>query len=284
MKKKVLITCAVVLGVLLAVYLGFAFYFSSHYLFNTKINSVKYAGKTAKEALEKNTALSRDYLLTITDRKGNSFSLKGPDFSYEYVSNGDEEQILKSQNAFTWPVSLFKAQNYTLKGSSKYDDATLAEKLKALDIFSDDYIENPEDAHIEIKDGKYDVIEEKNGCKPIYDSILAEVKDALDNELPKLTLSDDCYEAPKITKNSDTIKNEKEALDKYTASTVTYKIEGADEKLDSAKILDMLSISDDGSVSIDDAKVTNMSSSLLPNTIPSAANAHSKHPQVTLLK
>ena len=50
MKKKVLITCAVVLGVLLAVYLGFAFYFSSHYLFNTKINSVKYAGKTAKEA------------------------------------------------------------------------------------------------------------------------------------------------------------------------------------------------------------------------------------------
>lgn len=48
MKKKVLITCAVVLGVLLAVYLGFAFYFSSHYLFNTKINSVKYAGKTAK--------------------------------------------------------------------------------------------------------------------------------------------------------------------------------------------------------------------------------------------
>ena len=59
MKKKVLITCAVVLGVLLAVYLGFAFYFSSHYLFNTKINSVKYAGKTAKEALEKNTALSR---------------------------------------------------------------------------------------------------------------------------------------------------------------------------------------------------------------------------------
>lgn len=52
-EEKVLITCAVVLGVLLAVYLGFAFYFSSHYLFNTKINSVKYAGKTAKEALEK---------------------------------------------------------------------------------------------------------------------------------------------------------------------------------------------------------------------------------------
>ena len=34
----------------------------------------------------------------------------------------------------------------------------MAEKLKALDIFSDDYIENPEDAHIEIKDGKYDEV------------------------------------------------------------------------------------------------------------------------------
>ena len=69
----------------------------------------------------------------------------------------------------------------------------------SLDIFSDDYIENPEDAHIEIKDGKYNVIEEKNGCTPIYDSILAEVKDALDNELPKLSLSDDCYEAVSYT-------------------------------------------------------------------------------------
>lgn len=57
MKKKVLIACAVVLGVILAVYLGFAFYFSSHYLFNTKINSVKYAGKTVKEALEKKYSL-----------------------------------------------------------------------------------------------------------------------------------------------------------------------------------------------------------------------------------
>ena len=75
MKKKVLITCAVVLGVLLAVYLGFAFYFSSHYLFNTKINSVKYAGKTAKEAIEKNTALSRDYLLTISMWASSGFSM-----------------------------------------------------------------------------------------------------------------------------------------------------------------------------------------------------------------
>ena len=81
------------------------------------------------------------------------------------------------------------------------------------------------------------MIEEKNGCKPIYDSILAEVKDALDNELPKLSLSDDCYEAPKITKNSDTIKNEKEALDKYTASTVTYKIEVPTRSLTQPKSL-----------------------------------------------
>ena len=96
MKKKVLIACAAVCGVLLAVYLGFAFYFNSHYLWHTKINSVKYGGKTADQAVERNTELSRDYMLTITDRKGNTFSLKGPDFSYEYVSTGDEEKILKS--------------------------------------------------------------------------------------------------------------------------------------------------------------------------------------------
>ena len=76
MKKKVLITCAVVLGVLLAVYLGFAFYFSSHYLFNTKINSVKYAGKTAKEALEKNAALAATICSQSLIEKATAFHLR----------------------------------------------------------------------------------------------------------------------------------------------------------------------------------------------------------------
>lgn len=256
MKKKVLIACAAVCGVLLAVYLGFAFYFNSHYLWHTKINSVKYGGKTADQAVERNTELSRDYMLTITDRKGNTFSLKGPDFSYEYVSAGDEEKILKSQNAFTWPASIFKSYSYDLKASSKYDDTKLEEQLKALDIFSDDYIEEPEDARIEISDGSYSVIDEKPGSKPVYDQILSEVKDSLDNEVSELTLSDDCYETPAVTTDSEIISTEKNALDKYTSATVTYDIEGADEKLDSAKILDMLNIGDDGSVSIDDEKVT----------------------------
>lgn len=256
MKKKILIACAAVIGVLLAVYLGFALYFSSHYLWHTKINSVRYGGKTAAEAVEKNTALSRDYMLTLTDRKGNTFSLKGPDFAYEYVSTGDEEKILKSQNPFTWPASIFKSSSYTLTASTKYDDSKLEEKLKALDIFSDDYIEEPENARIDIADGKYEVIDEKAGCKPVYDQILLEVKTCLDDEVAKYTLSDDCYVSPEITTASDVITTEKDALDKYTSATVTYDIEGADEKLDSAAILDMLVIGDDNSVSIDDEKVT----------------------------
>ncbi len=256
MKKKVLIACAAVFALLLAVYLGFAFYFSSHYLWHTKINAIKYGGKTADQAVKRNTELSRDYMLTITDRKGNSFSLKGPDFSYEYVSTGDEEKILKSQNAFTWPASIFKSYSYDLKASSKYDDTKLEEQLKSLDIFSDDYIEKPEDARIEISDGTYTVVNEKPGNKPVYDQILSEVKTSLDNEAPELTLSDSCYETPAITVDSDLITSEKAALDKYTAATVTYDIEGYDEKLDSAKILDMLDISEDGSVTINDEKLT----------------------------
>ena len=100
------------------------------------------------------------------------------------------------------------------------------------------------------------MIDEKPGSKPVYDQILSEVKDSLDNEVSELTLSDDCYETPAVTTDSEVITTEKDALDKYTSATVTYDIEGADEKLDSAKILDMLNIGDDGSVSIDDEKVT----------------------------
>ena len=43
--KKWMIISASVVGVLLAVYLGFAFYFNSHFYFSTKINGNKFGGK-----------------------------------------------------------------------------------------------------------------------------------------------------------------------------------------------------------------------------------------------
>jgi hypothetical protein len=61
---------------------------------------------------------------------------------------------------------------------------------------------------------------------------------------------------PEIYANDESITHTASQLDAYTASTVTYTIEGADEVLDKAKILSMLDIDDNGDVSINDGKLT----------------------------
>lgn len=256
MRRKLIITCVVVATVLLSIYLGVAFYFNSHYMWNTTINSINFGGKTADYAVSKNTEISESYRLSITDRAGNIFSLNGADFLYKYVSTGEEEKILKSQNPFTWPVSVFKANSYTLQASSSYDIELLKEKVDTLAIFSSEYIEQPQNASIQVADGTYSVVPEVLGTVPIYEQIFTEIQNSLDAESKSLTLSDSCYEKPQITSESDIISNAIEQLDRYTSSTITYDIEGSDEKLSSSDILDMIIISDDYSVTLDDTKIT----------------------------
>ena len=125
MKKVVLIGIGVFAGVLLAIYFGFTIFFSSHYLWNTTINTIECGGKTSDYAIKKSSSIAEDYLLTIIDRNENKFYIKGPDISYKYVPLGEEERFLKEQNPFTWPASLFKSYKYELSTSVSFDEPRL---------------------------------------------------------------------------------------------------------------------------------------------------------------
>ena len=87
--KKFLIP-SIIVGVLLALYLGMSLFFSFHYYPDTKIGTVKCGLKTSSYAVDRNKQLGEDYMLSVTDRKGNKFTLTGNDFSYGYVPSGEE--------------------------------------------------------------------------------------------------------------------------------------------------------------------------------------------------
>lgn len=262
MKKKILIGLGIVVGILLAIYLGLAIYFNSHYFWHTTINSVKYGGKTSEYAVSRNTELSKDYLLTVTDRNDNKFKLTGSDFSYEYTSTGEEKNILKGQNSFTWPACIFKSYDYELEASSVCDDSALESAIDSLEIFSDDYITQPENAYISVTDGDYEVVSENPGTVPIRDTIINEIKQAVVLGQNTVTLSDDCYEKPEITAETQSLKDAVSKIENYCNSTISYDIDGADEGLTKADILGMLVVGDDFSVSIDDEKLTKYVQSL----------------------
>lgn len=242
--------------VLIGIYLGVGIFYSSHFFPKTTVGGIPCGNKTAAYVEKKNITGAKEYLLTITDRKGTKFSLAGKDFGYEYDAMGEEAALLKKQKAFTWPVAVFQSHTYELARSFTCDDKALDELLDELPLFDKDYIEPPVDARLDITEEGYEVIPESEGNTPITDNVKTEIKAAIENQKTKLTLSDHCYENPKVRSDDPSIEKTTKQIDKFTASTVHYEIEGADENVDKKKILSFLDIGEDGTVTLNDNKIT----------------------------
>ncbi len=256
-KKKSVWPAAIVSGIVLwGIYLGVGFFYTSHFFPKTTLGGIPCGNKTAAYVEKKNITNAKEYLLTITDRKESQFSLKGSDFGYEYDALGEEAALLKKQKAFAWPAALLKSHNLELARSFTYDEQALEELLDTLPLFDEEYINAPVDAHLDITGDDYKVVKESEGNQPIPDIMKTEIKAAIENQKTRLTLSDSCYEKPNIYADDPSITKVAEQIDKFTASTVHYEIDGADENVDKKQILAFLDIGEDGSVSLNDAKIT----------------------------
>lgn len=249
--KKVLIGVGIIAGVLLAIYVGFAIYFNSHYIFNTTINSIDSTGKTPEYVIKKCSSVASDYLLTIKDRNDNKFHIKGIDIDYQYVPLGEEEEILESQNPWAWPESFFKSYEYDLSTSVSFDPALYEKVFDELEIFSKDYITEPVDACVKINSDNYEVVPEINGNSPVKEKINSLVIEALESENDSIVLTDDCYLTPNVLSTDTVITNAAETIERYINSPVHYLIDNANENFTSEMILKMLSIDSKGNVNID---------------------------------
>ena len=63
--------------VLIGIYLSVGIFYSSHFFPKTTVGGIPCGNKTAAYVEKKNITGAKEYLLTITDRKGTKFSLAG---------------------------------------------------------------------------------------------------------------------------------------------------------------------------------------------------------------
>lgn len=260
-RKKKRLPAGAVIGLavtgaaILGVYVGMAVHFKSHYFPDTVVGGISCGGKTADYVEAQNIRYADDYLLTVFDRKGTKYHIRGQDIDYSYVAAKEEAAILDRQRSFAWPFEIFDAHVVDLDRSFVYSDARLAEQVASLALFDEDYIEAPRNARLNITEDGYEVIEEVMGNTPVTEQILAEITAAIDGQETSLTLSDACYLAPEILSTDDIIAGTAAQIDSYLAATIHYEIDGVDENLSAADILAMLDITDDGSVTVNEARV-----------------------------
>lgn len=253
--SPIMILLYITIILLVIVYFGISYYFQTHYLPNTTVGNVECGMKTP-EYVEKETAnqIGR-YSLLVKDRKETLYVIEGSKFDYVYVNQGEEEAILESQNAYTWPLALFEDSTYTLSYSVSYDETKLQAMIDKLGIFHEDYIDQPIDAFIQINTDGYTIVPEVMGNVPIAEQISQEIFDAVKSSLTSLTLSSACYVTPNTYSSSEIILNAANTMDNYLKAVITYDIEGSDEVFGKEEIMSALTIDADYQISINTSKI-----------------------------
>ncbi|SFQ45274.1 Putative peptidoglycan binding domain-containing protein [Lachnospiraceae bacterium XBB1006] len=254
MKKSAIIGIGALLAIC-GVYMGIGVFYSSHYFPGTSINTIRCGNRTADYVEQRNKNKAEHYILTLTDRKKTQFCLMGKDFSYAYRPRGEEAAILKKQNAFLWPMAMFKKHNHTLSSEVTYDASALQATVDQLSLFQKEYIEQPVNAQIVIKDTEYELVPEVPGNDPIPTMVFEEIQKAVAQGQTSCVLGDECYRAPEVTAKDPVLQRTRENIEAYLAATIHYEIDGQDENLDREHILPMLSIAKDGNVRVNTEKV-----------------------------
>ncbi|MEG0377335.1 MAG: hypothetical protein RR614_02545, partial [Eubacterium sp.] len=130
--KKTWLIVGAIAALLLVVYLGFSFYFSSHFYFNATINGFNVGGKTAEDVdkdLQKSAAA---HTLTLKERGDKSETIAADQINIQYVSDGKVSELLSKQNPFAWPMELISASKQNPEVTFTYDDAKLTDAINQL--------------------------------------------------------------------------------------------------------------------------------------------------------
>ena len=114
-KKVALITLGSILGALVLIYAGFAFYFQSHFLFNTKINGTSFSLKSVSQVEDYMEQQVKDYVLTLQESDGGSEQIAGSDISLKYVPGDELKKLAKNQESLLWITSLWDAPEIEAK-------------------------------------------------------------------------------------------------------------------------------------------------------------------------
>ena len=199
--KKVLIAIIAVTGTLLAVYLGFAHYFSTHFPFRTTLNGNNITGMTVRQVKEMLLINTDGYVLTIEGKGGVKDTIDGAAIKLTPVFAGEIEDLISDDptRGFGWMGSLVVPTNYRAVSVLRYSEEALDQAVDSLAFFQPENVIEPTGAELVYEDGEYKVLSEDDGVLPEKDQIRKEITEAVIGLKEKLVLSDACYGKAEIT-------------------------------------------------------------------------------------
>lgn len=257
-RRKVLkIVFGSIAGAIAAVYLGFAVFFMSHFYFNTKINGVDFALKSVAVVEEYMEEQVQGYTLTMKESDGGSEVISGSDISLKYEKSDELKSLLKNQNAFLWPVSLWKKPEITASVGVSYDKERLSSLIAGLDCMKEENQVVPVSAKPEFDGNEFVVKKEEVGSQVDKEVFEQKVNEYIAGFGDTLDMTEEsCYLKPKYTSESPEVEAACTEMNKYLAASVTYTFGLSTEVVDKTLISQWVTTDENLKVIFNEDKVS----------------------------
>lgn len=249
------LTVAVVAG---AVYAVMGQKYKRVYFPNTTVNGLDVSGLTPDEVKRQITEETSGYMLTITERGGETETIKGESIDLHPEFDGTLEQIIENQSTLAWGFHIGRYVDYTIDTMAAFDTDKLSQVVSQLTCLSSERVVAPQNAYISdyISGTGYEIIPEEQGQSPDSTLLYETIRDGILNFQESLSLEEaGVYEKPQITAEDEGLKAELEAWNKYVHTRVTYRFGSKSEVLDGEKIHEWLVSDGQGGVNLDESKI-----------------------------
>ena len=255
--KKIMLGVLIGYVALLVIAYGIGvFYYSSRFLSGTEINGMNCSGKTVEEVENNMESQIASYQLVLKERGDKSETISASQISMQYISDGKIQELKEQQNPFTWFLSFARQQDYTLSATTSYDENALNEAVDALDCFKEENIVQPVDAHLEVQNGQYVIVEETQGTALDSDKVKEAVKNAIGSGETLLDLDQaGCYIEPTILSTDENLAKQRDEGNKFLTVTVTISFSDRQEVINGDVMKDWLTTDEAGNVDLDRDKV-----------------------------
>lgn len=262
-KKKTILIITVIVAALLVVYFGIAIFFSSHFLFNTRINDEDVSGKDAAQIEQELSDKASGYVLTISGRGNLKEDITSDEVKLHPVFDGTFEKLIKQQNVFLWPVNIFMKTNLEADSVAEYDDSLFDSRTAALVFDNESEQKQPVDATYKYENAKYDIVPEDEGSTIIASKMTAAISKSLEEMQTELDLDEaGCYEEPSVRSDDANLIKLVDNLNKYAGVDLKYTFGSATEIVDGAMVSEWLVINGTN-VTLDRDKVSDYVTSLM---------------------
>ncbi len=254
-RSKIIKGIIIFLSTLLCIYFFIVIYFENHFYFGSEINHINVSCKTVEEVKEQMKSKLRSYTVNIKERGGKTEQIKSLDIGLRYDSGGKYEKFKDRQNPLNWILAFFSTKDLKMTDVVIYDEKLLKENLEKLSCLDISNIIEPREPDFKYTNKGYMIIDEVNGNKIDKDVLYDKVTKAIQRGEDTIDLEQvGCYVKPKYTSKCQRAIDNKNILNKYISSKITYIFGDNKEIIDGSIINEWLKINDDFQVVLDNQK------------------------------